>query len=220
MTGGPGPRTYALIRIGVTHFFRFAHRFEVEGLEHLPARGPVLLTPNHQTHYDGPLVGCSLPEPLTAMVAGPYFRVPLLGTLLRSLGMIPLDGPTDRRAYRRLLGALEQGRWVAVFPEGQRTQDGRLSRLRPGAARAALTLGVPILPVSILGGFEAWPRHRPLPQPRRRLVVRYHPPILCERAEGRELKARAVEVTSALEKVLRPPIEAWRSEWIASGVEG
>lgn len=220
MGEGPGPRTYAVVRFSLKAYFLTVHRLRIEGFEHLPRCGPVLLTPNHQTHYDGPLVGCSLPEPLIAMVAGAYFRAPALGSLLRSVGAIPLDGPRDRRAYRRLLAALERGRWVAVFPEGQRTRDGRLSRLNPGAARAALTLGVPILPVSILGGFEAWPRHRSLPRPLSRLVVRYHPLIPCRRIDPRQLKERAAELTSRLGEVLGPPIESWREKKAKTETKG
>ena len=190
-------------------YFKIFHRLELRGREHLPKSGPVLIAPNHQTSYDGMLVGLSLPPPIWCVVMAKYFRMPVIGWLLRTFRGIPIEGPRDIAAYRRILEKLRDGAFVVLFPEGHRTTDGHLKEFQPGAARAALTAGVPILPVSLLGGFEAWPRQQPFPRLFRKLVVQYHPMIPCAVPERTQLKARVAEVTEELQEVLEPPVEAW-----------
>jgi 1-acyl-sn-glycerol-3-phosphate acyltransferase len=75
-----------------------------------------------------------------------------------------------------MIAHLEQGDCVAVYPEGTRTRDGSLGVFRAGAVIAARRAGVPIVPACIRGAFEAWPRDRKLPRPRR-IHVRFAAPI-------------------------------------------
>src|SRR5207245_11151490 len=81
--------------------------------------------------------------------------------------------PRSTREAVRLLGA---GAVVMIFPEAGRSLDGSLQRFQSGAFRLACALKVPVLPVTILGGHEAWPPGRILPRPAR-LTVHYHPVI-------------------------------------------
>lgn len=202
-------RVTAVLRSLVGLYFRCFYRLRVEGLEHVPTSGPVILAPNHQSNYDGPLVGFSLRRPFHPMVAAAYCNAPILGWVLRSLGAIPVAGGRDRGAYRKVLQVLESGRVAAIFPEGHRSRSGRLMRLQDGAARAALTLGVDIVPVSLLGVYDAWPRQRLAPRLFKPLVVRYHPPIRCRAVARQDLKAEIARVNDALESTLRPALEAW-----------
>lgn len=199
-----------LLRGPVRLYLRIFYGFRVRGLDHIPRSGPYVLSPNHQTHYDGLLVGLAIRSPIYALVSGDYYKKPVLGTLLRILRCVPTHGSRDREAFPRILERLESGQVVAIFPEGARTRDGGLGRLKPGAARAALSAGADILPVSILGGFEAWPRHRLLPRLYRPIVVDYHPLIRCRKTDLRDLRRRVDEVTAELEAVLGRPVEAWR----------
>ncbi len=198
-----------LLRLLVAFYFRLFHRVVVTGEEHVPDHGAVILAPNHQSNYDGMLVGFKVKRPIHPMVAGSYCRAPILGWVLRSLHCIPVDGPRDKTAYGRVLDVLRQQGIAVIFPEGHRSPDGRLMKLQKGAARAALTLGVDIVPVSVLGAYEAWPRHGWLPRWFKPLAVRYHPPIPCRAVPREELKERIDEVNRHLESVLRPAVEAW-----------
>lgn len=197
------------LRFLVATYFRLFHRVVVSGEEHVPPQGAVILAPNHQSNYDGMLVGFRVPRPIHPMVAGAYCRAPVLGWVLQSLHCIPVDGPRDKTAYSRVLDVLRQQGVAVIFPEGHRSPDGRLMKLQKGAARAALTVGADIVPVSLLGAYEAWPRHRWVPRLFKPLVVRFHAPIPCRPVPREELKGRVEEVNRRLEAVLRPPIEAW-----------
>ena len=160
----------------------------IRNRENLPSRGAVILTPNHQTYLDGPLVEYCLDRPIFYMVGKRYCELPILGSFLSAMGCIPLAEFGSANAYRSGLEVLRKGHCLAIFPEGQRTRDGSLSRLRSGAARWALSTGAPIVPVSIVGAHEAWPLGRRLPRVRRPIIVKFHRPIRCELVDGESLK--------------------------------
>ena len=153
----------------------FGVRFE--GVENIPKAGPLIIAPNHVTYVDPPLVTLAVRRPVYFMAWSRLFDVPLLGRLIRFLRAFPLEtesaDPTAVRGAARLLKA---GQAVMIFPEGGRTLDGRLQRFKPGAFRLACSQGAPILPVTIVGGHEAWPPQRALPRPGRITIV-YHPPV-------------------------------------------
>jgi 1-acyl-sn-glycerol-3-phosphate acyltransferase len=83
---------------------------------------------------------------------------PVLGPLLPRLGMVPLRrGDADAAALQVLADLLDDGSAVAVYPEGSRSRDGRIHRLRSGVARLAARTGVPVVPTAVVGIFEVWP---------------------------------------------------------------
>jgi len=72
---------------------------------------------------------------------------------------------------------------VMIFPEGARSLDGRVGRFKPGAFRLAVSLGAPVLPVTIVGGHASWPPGRPLPRPGR-MTITYHPLLYPDARRG------------------------------------
>jgi len=92
---------------------------------------------------------------------------------------------------------LQGGEALMMFPEGERTTDGHVRRFKPGAFRLAVSLGVPVLPVTIDGGFRAWPPGRVLPRPAP-ITITYHAPLSADtalepRAAARDLATRTRE---------------------------
>ena len=151
----------------------FGIRFE--GVANIPKHGPLLITPNHVTFADPPLVSIPIRRPVHYMAWDRLFEIRGLAWLIRRLRAFPVDiessDPTAMRAAVRLLDA---GQVVMIFPEAGRSLDGRLQRFKLGAFRLACARGVPVLPVTILGGHESWPPGRVLPRPGRLTIV-YHP---------------------------------------------
>ena len=74
-------------------YFLAFHGIRVRGLSNIPATGAVLLTPHHQSFYDGFMVAFPVGRPLYALIEGSYLRIPVGGWILRALGGFPLDGP-------------------------------------------------------------------------------------------------------------------------------
>jgi 1-acyl-sn-glycerol-3-phosphate acyltransferase len=177
------PRTPVLdlFRPGVHAVCRAYFRLTLRGVEHIPREGGIVITPNHQTYADPPLVTIPVRRPVYYMAWSRLFEIPVFGNLIRLLRAFPVDiDSRDARATREAVRLLQSGAALMIFPEGERTTDGRMQRFKPGAFRLAVSLGVPVLPVTIVGGDRAWPPGRLLPRPAR-ITVTYHPVLHADR---------------------------------------
>jgi 1-acyl-sn-glycerol-3-phosphate acyltransferase len=187
-------------------------RIRFEGVGNIPIQGPLLVTPNHVTFADPPLVSIPIRRAVHYMAWDRLFRIRGLSWLIRRLRAFPVDiESADPRATRAAVRLLEAGQVVMIFPEAGRSPDGRLQRFRLGAFRLACAKAVPVLPVTILGGHESWPPGRVLPRPGR-LTIIYHRVIAPPSDAGdlrhaaRELADRVrAAVASRLSAEVEPP---------------
>ena len=178
---------------------------ELLGTQHIPADGPVIIAPNHQTYADPPLVTIPVRRPVYYMAWSQLFAIPVFAGFIRRLRAFPVDiDATDTRAIREAARLLRAGEALMIFPEGGRTVDGALQPFKLGAFRLAVAHGAPVLPVTIQGGFEAWPPGKTLPG-RGRIRITYHaierPVASRDRRESAEdLRARvSAKIASALD---------------------
>jgi len=157
----------------------------VVGTHNLPRRGGVLIVANHQSFLDPVAIGCGRSRHFHFLARKTLFANPLFGWLLRRLNCVPIDQEgIGIEGIRNIIARLQAGHPVLVFPEGERTHDGRLQDLRPGIALLFKRVTAPIVPVGIAGAYEAWPRWRKLPVPapvflapsRRSIAVAYGAP--------------------------------------------
>jgi 1-acyl-sn-glycerol-3-phosphate acyltransferase len=176
----------------------------LRGVENIPLGGPLVITPNHQTYADPPLVTIPIRRPVYYMAWNRLFQIPLFNAFIRRLRAFPveIDG-ADPRAAREAVTLLRLGEAVMIFPEGGRSRDGGLQRFKLGAFRLAVSAEASVLPVTISGGSAAWPPTRRLPRPGR-ITITYHPvltvdPKLGPRAAARDLAERTrAAIASAL----------------------
>lgn len=164
-------RPYRIVRFLLRPLLGTAWRWRIEGLEHIPADGPVLLAANHISFLDPPVLAygadrCGRVVRFLAMAE--LFRIPVLGALLRSMGQIPVERSTAAAAASldAARTELEAGACVGVFPEGGLSADLDPGPGRTGAVRLARSTGVPIVPVGIWGTHRVhrkgrFPRWRP-----------------------------------------------------------
>jgi 1-acyl-sn-glycerol-3-phosphate acyltransferase len=174
------------------------------GVEHIPLQGALIIAPNHVTFADPPLVSIPIRRPVHYMAWDALFRIPVFARVIRRLRAFPVDiESADRGATREAVRLLDAGAAVMIFPEAARTLDGRMQRFRLGAFRLACARKVPVLPVSIAGGYECWPPGRMLPRPGR-LTITYHPVVLPpDGADGRAAAlAMAAEVRTRIASAL------------------
>ena len=161
----------AVLLLPLTRLFA---RIRVEGLERLAALDePVVFAANHQSHMDTPAMLAALPSPLRARVAvamsKEYFdahfhpagrtrreRLVNGGLYYLAAGFFnafPLpQREAGARQSLRYIGDLLGDRWsVLIFPEGERTETGRIGRFRPGVGLIGARLGVRVVPVRLEG---------------------------------------------------------------------
>ncbi|MFQ5898733.1 MAG: lysophospholipid acyltransferase family protein [Candidatus Methylomirabilia bacterium] len=163
-------------------FARAYFGIRLEGRHHVPLQGPLIIASNHVSYADPVFVCVAIRRPVHYLAWSRLFEVPGFGWLIRRLRAFPVETESaDPRAARKAVRLLRAGAALMVFPEGGRTQDGRLQPFKLGAFRLACSLHVPVLPVTILGGHEAWPPHRRFPRPGRITVV-YHPLLTTQRS--------------------------------------
>lgn len=170
---------YVINRISIRILFRVA----VDGYQHLPASGPFIVTPNHTSPLDPPLLAFALP---LAMLQNTYWagkqstvlrnrRRRLMSWLTR---VIPISD--DRTSLAAAVIILEHGHHLVWFPEGERSIDGQLQKFKPGIATLLTRCDVPVVPVLIQGAHDAFPRRGCWPRFRAKIIVRIGPAVTAQ----------------------------------------
>jgi long-chain acyl-CoA synthetase len=138
---------------------------KVRGVEKLPKTGPCIISSNHQSYLDPLILASVLPPDV-------FFRAFAVGTsdifgkgfmrrLARSIKVVVLDPDANLvPAMRAGAFGLRHGMALVLYPEGERSIDGKPRVFKKGAAILAIHLQVPIVPVAIEGFYDAWPRNQ------------------------------------------------------------
>ncbi len=132
-------------------------RVRVRGLEQLGA-GPYMYTPNHQSNFDIAALLGYLPGNNRFAAKKEMFNEPILGTVLRTMGMIPIDRENPLEAIEKLNQLKNDQFSTIIFPEGTRSRDGNLLPFKKGPFVAAIHLGIPIVPVVCKGTQQIMPK--------------------------------------------------------------
>ncbi|MBY0505424.1 MAG: 1-acyl-sn-glycerol-3-phosphate acyltransferase [Bryobacteraceae bacterium] len=136
-------------------------QLRIVGLENIQPGSNYIITANHLSYMDTPVVLGHLPIDFRFMAKKGLFKIPFLGTHLASAGHLPVvnDNPRDGIKALNEGAKLIAARRISVliFPEGGRAASGELQEFRDGAFFLAIKSGAPVLPVAICGTFEMLP---------------------------------------------------------------
>ena len=175
-------------------YFRSNNRLTIKGMENVPAEGPAIIAPNHQSYFDGALAVCGMSW---KGVRDYYFyateeHVNTNGRrwMAKRHNVIIMERKNLKTSILKMAEVLQAGKRVVIFPEGSRTFDGSLSSFKKTFAILAKELNVPIVPVCIKGAYEAMPRGRVLPTPHH-ITVEYLPQVNV--AADAELKDKSYD---------------------------
>lgn len=142
--------------------FHLIMKMDVQGLEHLPLDGPVVIACNHVTNFDVFPMQLSLSRPIFFMAKAELFKFPLMDVALRNLGAFPVyRGEKDVWAMNHARSVLQQGQALGMFPEGTRNKSRGLGVAKTGTARMAIETKSPIVPMVVIGTdgfFKGFPR--------------------------------------------------------------
>jgi len=150
---------YSLSKLILRIVLRGWFGFRVDGAEHEPATGPVVVVSNHLSDLDPLIVGSALRRRVGFMAKQELFKAPAVRWWVSACGAFPVRrGEPDRQALRTAIRLLEAGGVLVMFPEGTRGTTRELRPPEPGAALLALRTGAAVLPVAVIGSDEVLPR--------------------------------------------------------------
>ena len=138
--------------------FQTVCRIDIDELKKLPRSGPLILVGNHINFLEAPVILPHLNNPnVTGLAKRETWKNPLFHFLFNQWGGIPIDrGVVDREAFRLSVSALQQGKILAVAPEGTRSKSGQLLRGKPGIVALALRSQAPLIPICFYGYENFW----------------------------------------------------------------
>lgn len=137
-------------------------KLTVSGLEQIPKAQPILILTNHTGFFDPLIVGRAVRQEVIFLATESNFREGLLGRFFVYFGAVPkMKYTADLRAIITLKRWAEAGANIGLFPEGERTWDGRRLPLVPGIEKLARLLGLPLVIMRIYNGFRQSPRWAP-----------------------------------------------------------
>ena len=159
----------------------------VDGIENLPKNSAFIIAANHQSFFDDLALPCLVVPYLDKRVHfyanRIFFKNFFLRKFLNWSSSIPVavDKKLDSKhvnenAFKKAMGFIENGGIVGIFPEGHRSEDGKLKEARTGVARLAIAAGVPVVPIGIIGSYKILPKGKMLPR-LKRCRVRIGKPI-------------------------------------------
>lgn len=160
----------------------------IEGLDNIPVDGPAILCPNHISFFDSVFTMVYAGRQISFVGKAEYMDSWKTKHLFPALGMIPIDRSGGSKSEGALIAAeqvLRRGELFGIYPEGTRSRDGMLYKGHTGAARLALKVGCPIIPVGIIGTREIQPPDTFFPKTGLSCTVKFGQPIDPERYRDR-----------------------------------
>jgi len=154
-------------------------KVEVVGSEKLDWRRTYIFMCNHVSNLDPPIVIPIMPLRTSVLVKKELFKVPILGWGMRLARLVPVDRRNRETAIASLRYAADVLRTslnMTVWPEGTRSPDGRLQPFKKGPFHLAMDSGVPVVPITLVGTHEIWPKGQFAIRPGTATVI-FHEPI-------------------------------------------
>ena len=163
---------------------------------------------NHVNVFDPFILYCAIPQLVRGWELESHFKIPAYGWLMKRFGNVPVPDvrrPSDiKRMWRLTQDAVNRGTSLIIFPEAKRTRDGHVNEFQDGGFRLAQQLGVPIVPVSLVGSFQhhrtghwmLWPAT---------ITVYLHDTIHTTNLTKHDVPA----LRDRVYKIISTPVEAW-----------
>lgn len=181
-------------------------RVRVEGPGTFDTQTTRMIVANHASYLDPPTMLAAHPGQIRFMLKQELMRLPFIGWYTKASGHFLINRSNPREGKRLLDKAVERAKLYhlspLIFPEGTRTHDGKLAPFRNGAFQLALSAGIEVQPVAILGTYERMPRGKSAPCRGGDLIFRVGEPISVEGLKGNPgRKVISAQVEAALREL-------------------
>lgn len=150
-----------MLNIFLEKFFRFCVKIIVrstysctfKGFENIPSKGAAMVIANHISYMDGLILNAASPRRMRFVIDEDIYNLPIVNYFMRMDRAIPVRPSKDsvKKAIEKVTEALNEGDIVAIFPEGQITYSGNLSRFKFGVEWMLAGANVPVIPVALDG---------------------------------------------------------------------
>src|SRR5271165_399479 len=163
---------------------------------------------NHVNLFDPFILYCAIPQLVRGWELESHFRIPIYGWLMQRFVNVPVPNvrsPKDlKRLWRMTQVAINGGTSLIIFPEGKRTRDGHVNEFEEGGFRLAQQLGVPIVPVSLVGSFHHLRTEDWILRPTT-ISVFLHDTIETKGMHKEDVPA----LKAHIKQIIEEPVEAW-----------
>ncbi len=187
-------------------------KIDIQGAEHIPARGGAVLASNHVSYLD--FIFCGLAaQPAKRLVRfmakKSVFDHRVSGPLMRGMRHIPVDRKAGTGAFSEAITALRNGEVVGVFPEATISESFTVKGLKSGAARLAQVAQVPLVPMVVWGPHRLWTKGR------KKELTKRHVPVLIKVGPPIDISALPSpdDITRVLRKHLGDLLDAVQREY-------
>ena len=199
---------YGLILFFTWLFFKTFYRLKVYGRENF-IKGPAIIASNHVSFYDPPAIAAASAEEIHYLARQSLFKIHFLGKLIKKLNAHPLSRSTsDIATFRLIVKLLKEGKKVILFPEGERSYDGKIGEIMPGVSLFVYLSKCTVIPTYIHGAFEIWNRTRKWPKLFGKISVVFGTPIYCTDIEEMDKKEFMRKINHKIEKSLKA-LQKW-----------
>jgi cytidylate kinase len=159
-------------------YFKIFHRFKVFGLEHFEINCPGIIACNHVSFMDPPMLGCGSPQVIYALARKSLFKSRFISYILQKLNTYPLSGDSnDKAMMKQVVTLLLKGEKVLIFPEGSRSDDGKVHPLKQGLCLLAEKGNARVFPAAVVGPEKALPKGKKFPRLFTPLILAFGPSI-------------------------------------------
>lgn len=191
---------YTFARGLVKIYYKFMFRMDIQGEEHIPAEGGVVLCCNHMSNLDPTTMAGFVRRPVRYIAKKELFEKRWSAKLLSALGAFPVDRQTtDMKALKTAIKLLKNGEALGIFAEGTRVKEGEAKAAKAGVALFALKGDAPIVPICISSKYKF----------RSIVHIRYGEPIYLDEYKGQKVTTEMMEeiTEKVMEKVREMRVE-------------
>jgi 1-acyl-sn-glycerol-3-phosphate acyltransferase len=177
---------------------------EVHGAELVDRRRSYIVVANHLSVLDIMACFLAVPVPIRFLAKKELFRIPVLAPAMRAIGIVEVDrkarSAIHEQVNRQARELVASGRSLIIYPEGTRSRDGELRPFKKGAFTMAVAGGIPVLPMTIVGTYRAWPPGQLLVSGGRKITAVIEPPIETAGMSRHDVPGLAEAARTIIEK--------------------
>ena len=129
-------------------------KLEIVGQENILTDKPQIFVSNHQGYFDIFALSGYLPVQIRWVAKSSLFKIPFMGWAMSASGYIPVERDDRKKSYEAFNKTIEKikaGSSIIIFPEGTRSEDGKIGPFKKGSNLIASRSKSPMAPVTLIG---------------------------------------------------------------------